>query len=64
MIDLIRDSITTDFALIWSGTIGCLKFTRGQLEGAVSSNLKKSQGTWFINFDKLIEDFDTIPSIS
>jgi len=60
MIDLIRDSITTDFGFIWGRYVGCLYFTRGQISGSLSSEIRKSQGTWMINFNKLIEEFDSI----
>ena len=63
MMDLIRNSITTDFGFIWGGTIGCLRFTRAQLEGGVASNLRKAQGTWFTNFDKLIESLDKVETV-
>ena len=60
MMDLIRNAVTTDFGFIWGGTIGCLRFTRTQLTGGLSSTIKKSQGGWFTNFDKLIAEFDEI----
>ena len=58
MMDIIRNSVTTDFGFIWGRTIGCLYFTRGQFTGGVTSNLKKAQGGWFTNFDKLVDEFE------
>ena len=60
MIDLIRDSITTDFGFIWGRYVGCLYFTRGQLGGKVAGQLKKVQTSWQNKFSELIEKFDKL----
>jgi len=60
IIDLIRDSVTTDFGFIWGRYIGCLYFSRRNVSGGVVSNLKKNQGTWLANFQKLINEFEEI----
>ena len=58
VVDLIRDSITTDFGYIWGRYIGCLYFSRKSVTGGVVSSMKKQQGTWLTNFQKLIAEFE------
>jgi len=58
VIDLIRDSITTDFGYIWGRYIGCLYFSRRNVGGGVVSSMKKEQSKWLTNFQNLITEFE------
>lgn len=60
MIDLIRDSITTDFCFIWGEYLGTLFFTRRNINANVTSSLKKNKSTFLGNFNKLIEEFEAL----
>ena len=60
VIDIIRDSTTTDFGYIWGRTIDCLYFTRRSFNGGAYSQMAKLQDGWIFNFQKLIEDFEKV----
>jgi hypothetical protein len=60
VIDIIRDSTTTDFGYIWGRSIDCLYFTRRSFTGGAYSQMAKLQEAWVLNFQKLIESFEKV----
>ena len=58
MIDIIRNSVTTDFAFAWSSTIGLGSWIRGSIAPSVSSTIRKSRGSWETSLNKLIESLE------
>jgi len=58
MIDIIRNSVTTDFVFAWSSTVGLGSWIRGNITPSVSSTIKKSRGNWETALTKLIEDLE------
>lgn len=58
MIDIIRESVTTDFVFAWSSTVGLGSWIRSNITPSVSSTIRKSRGNWETSLTKLIEDLE------
>lgn len=58
MIDIIRDSVTTDFAFAWSSSVGLGSWIRENILPSVSSKINKVSGTWTTKLGQLIESLE------
>lgn len=58
MIDIIRNSVTTDFVFAWSSTVGLGSWIRANINPSVSSQIRKSRGNWEKQLATLIESLE------
>lgn len=59
MIDMVRDSIYTDFIVIWSNSIGnCASFFRSNIGSNFPSRLKSVQESWKEHLNTLVKNLE------
>lgn len=64
MIDIVRDSVYTDFALCWAMDMGGITHTIRNLTPNPKSTIQKSTKTWTSALEALGEKLDTVGDIS
>lgn len=59
MIDLVRESVYTDFIVLWSNSVdNCASFFRGNIGPNITSNLKAKERPWNTALTKLVESLE------
>jgi len=58
MIDIVRDSVYTDFALCWTKDLGGITHTIRNMSANPSSTMRKNEGQWTKSLDALIEKLE------